>query len=65
MEKRAGEVVEKVAGMSTQNAAKKALDGNAVRVEFSVYMYNYQLISKLKFLCNLCSGTWYLYRYIE
>lgn len=29
MEMRAGEVVEKVAGMSTQNAAKEALDGNA------------------------------------
>lgn len=36
------------------------LDGNAVSVEFSVYvyLYSYQLISEFKFPCNLCTETW-------
>lgn len=58
MGRRANEVVEKVAGMSTQNTTKTAWDGNAVRIELSVYMYNYQLISKFNFFCNLCTDTW-------
>lgn len=33
-------------------------DGNAVSVEFSVYMYSYQLILEFKYLCYLCTGTW-------
>lgn len=44
MERRANEVVEKVAGLSTQNTTKTAFEMEMQLGENCVYMYNYQLI---------------------
>lgn len=42
----------------TKCSKRSIWDGNAVSVEFSVYMYSYQLILEFKYLCYLCTGTW-------